>query len=88
MNEKLINFPTHPPDTQIPTWVTSWPDWFGLQGNVEVMPTSMHTRVAEQLDEARAALADIALSDDMTLDVARRKALRAYRAAATTGPAP
>jgi transcription initiation factor IIE alpha subunit len=36
-------------------------------------------RLQEKLEIARGALADIALSDDMTLEVAKNKAARIYR---------
>ena len=26
------------PEKPVPTWVTSWPDWFGIRGNVTVVP--------------------------------------------------
>jgi|SRR6266545_2629439 len=39
---------------KIPRWITSWPEWFGIHGNVEVVPASDY----DALKSSRAETAD------------------------------
>ena len=40
------------PGKPLPQWVTSWPDWFGIFGNVTVIPKEDYDRLERELAEA------------------------------------
>ena len=45
----------------VPRWVTSWPDWFGIVGNIEIVPSSDYDALAERLDKAEALLMRVSM---------------------------
>lgn len=40
----------------VPRWVTSWPDWYDLFGNTEVVPASDYEQLQRELTAAHEAL--------------------------------
>ena len=38
-------------DKKVPRWVTSWPEWFGVHGNVEVVPASDYDALRTPVSE-------------------------------------
>lgn len=37
------------PSKPVPRWVTSWPDWYGIHGNTQVVPASDYDALAATL---------------------------------------
>lgn len=54
--------PTKTPKTKkpVPCWVTCWPDWFGINGNVTVVPESDYQSLETELAAARAEADELA----------------------------
>jgi len=44
--------------SETPKWVTSWPEWFGIHGNVTVVPKSDYDIMERERDALRAKLAE------------------------------
>ena len=62
-------------DEKVPQWVTSWPEWFGIEGNVTVVPLSDYeVKERELATEVREKLLWCQAAHDLKKELAATEA--------------
>jgi len=70
-----------PINTVVPRWITSWPDWYGIHGNVEVVPASDYDALsaAPKPDEQKKGDPVDELVDGWTIESDRERLKQALK---------